>query len=104
MPIAQPNPRFTGYDEFGQGTPKVVPVTTGSTELLAANPDRLYAQLNNNSNQVMWVSLGEDAAVGRGQRMSPGAMLNFVDNELYLGAINAVTGTGTVNMDVIEGV
>ena len=104
MPIGQPNPRFTGYSNFSQGTPKVVSVTTGSTQLLAANSDRLYAQINNNGAQPIWVQVGAPAAVGRGTRVTPGSMLNFQDNELYLGEINAITVSGSIGIDVIEGV
>lgn len=103
-PVSQPNPRFPGYSNFGQGTPKVVPVSTGSTQLLAANSARLYAEVNNIGLKAIWVQLGIPATVGRGKRVLPGGMLTFTDNELFLGNINAVCESGTVNTDVIEGV
>lgn len=104
MMIALPNPRFIGYSNFGQNTPKQVQVNTGSTQLLAANPNRLYAEINNNGPEIVWVQLGIDAVVGEGKRLSPGSMLNFVGNELYLGTISAISKNGMVNVNVIEGV
>jgi hypothetical protein len=105
MPIAYPNPNSIGYSAFGQSTPKVISVTDTSTELLAANDNRLYAQINNIGTMPIWVQLGIAASVGRGRRVLPGASLSFTSNELYLGVINAVTSSGgTVNTEVIEGV
>lgn len=99
-----PNPRYQGFSEFGQGTPKRVTVGIVSTELLAANLDRLYAQINNNSGQVIWVSKGVSAMVGQGTRVSGKAMLTFTDNELYLGALNAITEGSPVAIDIEEGI
>ena len=104
MPISQPNPRFSGYSSFGQGTPKTVSVQTSSTLLLGANPLRLYIQINNNGIKPIWLGQGQDARVGFGQRLMPNAMKNFVANELYLGEITAISESGVVNTDVIEGV
>lgn len=104
MPIGQPNPRFQGYANFGQSTPKQVAVTTSSTVLLAPNLERLYAQVNNNSAHPIWVQNGIAAVVGRGTRVMPGGMLTFPNNELYLGQISAITNGATVQIDVIEGV
>ena len=104
MPISQPNPRFSGYSSFGQGTPKTVTVLNSSTELLAENPQRQYVEINNNGSNAIWLGIGVDAVVGLGQRILPHTTRNFVDNELYLGQINAVSQSGTVNVFIIEGV
>jgi hypothetical protein len=105
MPIGQPNPRNFGYSEFGQGTPKTVSVLPGSsTQLLSANPDRVYAELNNNGAAPIWVQKGIDAEVGEGTRVFPGGQLTFQGDGLYLGEINAISATEVVNTDVIEGV
>lgn len=104
MPIAQPNPRFFGYSQFGQGTPKNVEVGTSSTLLLALNLNRLYAQINNNGAKTIWVQLGSVAQLNRGRRLTPGTSLMFTMNELYLGAIYAISESGVVNTEVVEGV
>lgn len=103
MPISQPNPRFSGYSGFGQGTPKNVNVLTSNTQLLAANPQRQYAQINNNGLGPIWVQVGINAVVGEGTKVLPGGMLNYVANELYLGEINAITNFGTVSVTITEG-
>lgn len=104
MPIAQMI--ATGYSSFGQGTPKQVSVSNSlSTVLLSANGQRFYAQINNNSNQVIWISKGIPAVVGKGTRLSPGNMYALEDNGLFLGQLNAITqGSGPANIDVEEGV
>lgn len=99
-----PNPRFTGFQDFGQGTPKQVLVGNTSTLLLNLNLSRVYAQFNNNSNQTIWLAKEIPAVVGKGTRLSPGAMLTFTDNELYLGQVNAITGGSPANIDIEEGV
>lgn len=104
MPIAFPSPSVNGFSNFGQGTPKVVAVGISSTTLLVSNEGRLYAQINNNSGQAIWVSKGIPAVVGRGTRLNPGSVLTFTDNELYLGKLSAITQGSPVNIDVEEGV
>lgn len=104
-PSAYPNPQFGGFSDFGQDTPKTVLVSSDeSTVLLNANQERVYAQVNNNSSRRIWVSKGIDAEVGRGTRVAPGAMLNFVDNELYLGRISAIAEGISVEIDLEEGI
>jgi len=104
MSIAQPSPRFSGYSNFGQGTPKTISVGTSSVQLLASNSSRRYAQINNNGTRRLWIGLGAPAVVGFGQSINPRSMLNFENNSLFLGQITAVSENGTVNTDVIEGV
>lgn len=104
MPIGQPNPRFFGYSDFGQNTPKTVAVLNSSTQLLANNPLRLYAQVNNNGTAPIWVQVGGSAIVGKGTRVMPGGQLEFGPGNLYVGEITAIGAGGTINTDVIEGV
>lgn len=107
MPIALPatvSSSVAGYSSFGQGTPKTVVVGSTSTILLNANSNRVYAEIINNGSAPIWIQLGIAAQLGVGVKIMPNGMRNFKESELYLGQINAVTATGTVNTEVIEGV
>lgn len=75
-----------------------------SVQLLAANPDRLYAEVKNYTTQPIWLGKGIPAVVGEGTRLLPGTVRMFTDNELYLGQINAITQGSPVTVDVEEGV
>lgn len=82
----------------------MIGVQDTSVELLAANPNRLYAEITNNGAHDLWLGFGEAAVVGQGACIRRNGMRNFVGNELYLGAIYAITDQGTVETQVIEGV
>jgi hypothetical protein len=94
----------TGWSNFAQSTPKQVAVTGASTQLLAANTNRLYARISNNSSQTIYLQYGVSAIYQQGLRMSPGASFAITTIELFQGIINAITSSGSVNIDVIEGV
>lgn len=104
MATALPNPRFVGTSTLGQSTPKTVTVGLTSTLLLAASPNRVFAKVINNSSQRIYIQYGIAAVMGRGQPLSPGNTLTVSADELWLGQINAITITASVDIDVIEGV
>lgn len=93
-----------GWSSFGQNTPKQVAVSNVSTEILAANPDRLEATFTNNSSQTVYLQYSINAVWQQGYPLRPNAVWIIDTTQLYLGAVNAITQTGTVNIDVIEGV
>lgn len=93
-----------GWINFGQSTPKRVTVGNISTLLLSANPLRVFATLSNNSSQTIYFQYSTNAAWQAGYRLSPGGIWVINTIELFLGQVNAITQTGTVDIDVIEGV
>lgn len=93
-----------GWVMFGQMTPKQVLVTNASTVLLDENLSRVYARINNNSSQTIFLQYGIAAVWKEGQRLSAGTTLIINAIELYLGQISAITLTGTAEIDVIEGI
>ena len=97
-------PGELGWNTFGQSTPKQVLVTNSSTELLAANSNRVYASISNNSNQTIYFQYGNAALWQEGYVLRPNATWIISTTELFLGQINAITNTGSVNIDVIEGI
>lgn len=94
----------SGWANFAQSTPKLVAVSNVSTELLAANPLRVFATLSNNSSQTIYFQYSNAAAWQTGYRLSPGGIWIINTIELFLGSVNAITQTGIVNIGVIEGV
>ncbi len=104
MPIGNPNPRYFGFSSFGQGTPKNVLVQLSSTQLLAANELALYREVVNNTEQAVWLQLGIPAVVGQGLRLLPGGVRVYQGEELFLGAIYAITSGSPCDLWVIEGV
>jgi hypothetical protein len=89
-------------------THSVLTVTTTSQQALAANPDRKYAMLINDSDTVIYIKIGAPAVVGEGIRLNPNGgsyeMSSAIGN-LHTGAINAIHGgTGNKNLLVLEGV
>jgi len=93
-----------GWSNFGQGTPAQIAVSNTSTALLAANPARVFGMIANNSSQPIYLQYGIAAVWQTGWRLMPGGVFIINMNELFQGQINAVTQSGTVNIDVIEGV
>lgn len=92
-----------GWSQFGQSTPKQVAVTNSTTLILNSNTNRMYASVMNNSNQTIYLQYSVPAIVGTGFRLMPGGVFIINNQELYQGQINAITKTGSVNIDVIEG-
>lgn len=97
-------PTAAGWSGFGQSTPAIVPVTDVSVTLLNANPLRLFARITNNSTQRIYIQYGINAVYGRGLPLGINGTLTITSDELFLGQINAITNTGSVDIDVIEGV
>ena len=98
-------PSSPGFSSFGQSTPKVVTVTDISTQLLAANPLRKFAWIVNNSTTRIYIQYGISAVYQRGRPIGPNSTYTITTEELFLGAINAITQTGaSVDIDVLEGV
>lgn len=93
-----------GWSSFGQSTPKQVTVNDTSTVLLNANPDRLYAKFSNNSQQTIYLQYGINAVWQEGQILFPNQTWTITTIELFLGQVNGITLTGSIQLDVIEGV
>lgn len=93
-----------GWSHFSQSTPSHVSVSNASTTLLTANPNRLFASFSNNSTQTIYIQYGNAAVFGVGYVVRPNSCWIIGSNELFLGQINAITQTGSVNIDIIEGV
>lgn len=96
--------KLTGFGNATAGFPKQVPVGITSVILLPANPNRAYAHIFNNGSQPVYVQYAAPAASSQGIRLNVGSFYTISGAELWLGSVNAVTASGTVNVDVMEGI
>lgn len=80
-----------------------VAVGATSTQLIASNTNRKYFHIVNNSTAAAFLQYGSAAQVNRGIKLNVGAMLTLSGYELYLGQINAISTSTTINLDILEG-
>lgn len=80
-----------------------VAIGTSSTQLLAANPNRLYVHFFNNDSVPVYIQYGSAAQMGRGIRLNVGAMLTLSGFDLFKGSITAISSTPSTLIDVLEG-
>ena len=93
-----------GWSNFGQGTPVLIPVTNTSTMLLDSNPNRQFARVVNNTDQLIFIQYQIDAVLGIGVPLNTNGVFEINQSDLFLGRINAITESGTIQILVIEGV
>lgn len=87
---------------FSNGSPAFITVTNASTLLLAANSNRKYFHITNNSGGPIYIQYGSPAVLGKGIRINAGALYTIGANELWLGAVYAVANSSLV-IEVFEG-
>ena len=78
-----------------------------STAALAANANRLYALLVNDSDTPIYIKLGATAVANQGIRLNANGgsyELSEKEGNLYTGAINAICASGGKKILVLEGV
>ena len=82
-------------------------ITAATTEALAANANRLYALLVNDSVETLYIKLGAAAVLNQGIRLNANGgsyEMSKKFGNLYTGAINAIGTSGAAVLDVTEGV
>ncbi len=103
-----PDPYQTEMGYVTTPTHSVVSVATSTTQVLAANANRVHALFVNDSDTVIYVMLGAAAVLNQGIRLNPGGgayELSLKMGNLYTGLVNAIHGgTGTKALLVLEGV
>lgn len=89
---------------FSDVTNGKVSVLNSSTVALAANSNRKYALLVNDSDTDMYLALKDDAVVGEGIRLNKnGGWYEITATNLFTGAVNAICATTGKNLTTIEG-
>ena len=75
-----------------------------STEVLAANANRVDCDFTNDSSQVIYLARGNAAVIGSGIRINPkGGSYRIGTNNLFYGAINGICADGEANLCISEG-
>jgi len=108
-------PPWLDYKEVIMPSPLIWPIeniTTTSvavgvttTVVLAANPMRRMAVFVNDSNQPIYLALEDAAVMNQGIRLNAtGGTYEINDENLFLGAVNAIAAGGAKNLTVTEGV
>ena len=86
-------------------THSAVTVANATTAVAAANANRRWLLIINDSDETMYVKLGAAAVMNQGIRInSAGGSLELVGASLYLGAINGICASGGKIALVTEGV
>jgi hypothetical protein len=83
---------------------ETVKLVNGNTELVPANANRKYLLIVNDSNVIIYISLGGNAAVGKGIRLNANGgnyEMSGAFGNLFLGVINANHGGGAVDKRVL---
>ncbi|MBE9210507.1 hypothetical protein IQ244_29195 [Nostoc sp. LEGE 06077] len=84
----------SGVQVFNTCTPGEKPLTANSaTSIIEANANRRYAAFINNSNVEITLSFTEaaKAALNKGIVLKPGGSYEINSNNLYVGAVSAIS-------------
>ena len=93
----------SGFSTITPGYPTQIAVGTTSKQLFAANANRVYAHIFNNSAQMIWIQYEVSAAMNQGVRINPGSFFTLNSDNLWLGIINAIGLVSGQLIDVLEG-
>ena len=98
---------ITGASAYTTPTHTAVNVTVASGAVLAANANRLYALLVNDSDAVIYIKLGAAAVANQGIRLNASGgsyEMSAMLGNLYTGAINGIhAGVGNKALLMTEG-
>lgn len=79
-------------------------VTNVASTILAANSNRKYVLISNNTGATIYLKLGATAVVDQGIRIGPNDFYEIRLINLWTGSISAIKATAVaVNLDVFEG-
>jgi len=82
-------------------------IAATTTVALVANANRLYALLVNDSVETIYIKLGAAAVLNQGIRLNANGgsyEMSKKQGNLYVGAINGISTSGTMALLVTEGV
>jgi hypothetical protein len=97
------NDYLSGYVNIGSTTPQSVTVGTASTVVLAANPARQYAIIVNDSDEAIYLSLGNDAQLNKGIRLNAsGGSYEILEENMFTGRVTAISTSGSKVLTYIE--
>ncbi len=80
-------------------------IGSSTTEILAANTNRKYFCIVNDSNETIYLALGADAVMNKGIRLNAnGGCFEAVGTNMTQQAIDGICASGTKNVTVQEAV
>ena len=91
---------------YATATHQAVIVGTSNVQVLAANANRVYVLLVNDSDSVIYIALGQGAALNFGIRLNPNGGSYEMSRRLgnvHAGAISAVTSASGKRLLVTQG-
>lgn len=91
-----------GFDTL-TNPPGQVAVALTTTLLLAANPNRKYAHISNNSGNPVFIQFDTAAVLNQGIRIPAFGLYTIESNNLWLGSINAISVVAGTLIDILEG-
>lgn len=94
----------TGFDTLSGGSPGQITVGITSVTVLAANPNRKYAHISNNSGQTIFIQYAVTASVNQGIKIPNNTLFTLDFNNLWLGSIDAIGVEPGLLIDILEGV
>lgn len=95
---------FTPIQTKATNKGKIV-VANASTQVLAKNHDRVYAVIVNDSDELIYLNIGDEAVYGEGIPLNPNRTGVFeINNSEFreLRAIYAISATGGKNVTFLE--
>lgn len=88
---------------FSTGVNTRPTVTNTTSTILAANINRKYVYIFNQSGTVIYLKFGNPAVVNQGIRVGNDEMFELTSNKLWTGTINAIRLAGSGEIEVFEG-
>lgn len=89
------------------GKNSTVTVTTTSSQIIAENDNRKYLYISNQSGKDVYIKfqtkVNEPAVIGGGIKIKNDGMYEINQNNLWLGAIQAIVSAGTGPVEIFEG-
>jgi len=80
-----------------------IAIGAASTEILAANANRVYALVVNDSNETIYLALGVAAVLHKGIRINANGGSYEIDSaNFFIGAINGISTSGSKNVTIAE--
>lgn len=92
-----------GFNVIVAGYPTQIAVGPDSIEILPANPLRAYAHVINNSSYKVFVQYGVVAQLNRGFPLSVGSIMFISGDDLYRGAVNAISPVANTLIEILDG-
>ena len=79
-------------------------VGTTTTEIVASNAARKYLVLTNDSDEVVYITFGDDAVLNKGIRLNAsGGAYEMLSENLSFKAINGISTSGSKVVTFVEG-